>query len=232
VPAEIVQRAATGGMPPLDRAGIAYDAALQDVLTRLLQGAVELDQPEVSRAALTALLAAEPAEIEPLVRDVLADIAPIDALAEHAFVAAAVQVWLTLGAAQLDGARLVPVGTGVCPVCGGPPVASMVVGWPGAETARYCACSACGTYWNEVRIKCMLCGDNGKVAYREIDGGAGTIKAECCSNCGSYLKVLYEHRDTHLEPFADDVASLGLDLLLKQNSDFRRGGFNPFLLGL
>ena len=34
-----------------------------------------------------------------------------------------------------------PVAQGACPCCGGPPVSSRVVGWPGAENARYAACA-------------------------------------------------------------------------------------------
>jgi FdhE protein len=33
-----------------------------------------------------------------------------------------------------------------------------------------------------------------------------------------------------LEPLADDVASLGLDMLVIQDG-WKRGGLNPFLLG-
>ena len=44
------------------------------------------------------------------------------------------------------------------------------------------------------------------------------------------VKVLYQTRKPDLEPIADDVASLGLDLLLSQGR-YRRGSYNPFLLG-
>lgn len=33
-----------------------------------------------------------------------------------------------------------------------------------------------------------------------------------------------------LDPIADDVGSLGLDILMK-DTEFRRGGFNPYLAG-
>ena len=36
--------------------------------------------------------------------------------------------------------------------------------------------------------------------------------------------------DPALEPVADDVASLALDLLVRE-AGYRRGGINPFLLG-
>src|SRR5262249_59552853 len=115
--------------------------------------------------------------------------------------------------ARLDADRLVPVGDGACPVCGGPPVSSMVVGWNNAHGTRFCACGLCGTLWNYVRIKCVVCGDNGKITYQEIEGSDGNVKAETCGACHCYVKILQQHKDPDLDPVADDVATLGLDIL-------------------
>jgi indolepyruvate ferredoxin oxidoreductase len=41
---------------------------------------------------------------------------------------------------------------------------------------------------------------------------------------------MLQHENPELDPVADDVATLGLDLLLRE-SGFRRGAVNPFLLG-
>jgi len=41
---------------------------------------------------------------------------------------------------------------------------------------------------------------------------------------------MYQQQNPALDPVADDVASLGLDLLVRETG-FRRGGVNPFLLG-
>jgi FdhE protein len=106
----------------------------------------------------------------------------------------------------------------------------MVVGWQGAHGTRYCGCSLCGTLWNYVRIKCGLCASTAGIAYREIDGGPGSVKAETCESCGGYLKVMQQHKDPHVELVADDVASLPLDLLVRE-AGYRRGGVNPFLVG-
>jgi FdhE protein len=84
--------------------------------------------------------------------------------------------------------------------------------------------------WNYVRARCTVCGKTEKVSFQEIEGGGGTLKAETCESCRSYVKVLYQHEDPALDPVADDVASLGLDLLVR-DAGFRRGGVNPFLLG-
>ena len=91
----------------------------------------------------------------------------------------------------------------------------MVVGWQGAHGTRYCGCGLCGTLWNYVRVKCTLCGSTEGISYQEIDGGGGTAKAETCKRCHSYLKLLLQHADPAMDVIADDVASLGLDLLEK-----------------
>ena len=38
--------------------------------------------------------------------------------------------------------------------------------------------------------------------------------AETCDACHTYAKMLYQARDMQLDPFADDLATLGLDLLV------------------
>jgi len=217
-------------MPPLDRNRFTADAAFEATLNRLLAGAEDCAMPDASRAALQRLRSADGLALAEMARSVLADSIPVEAMAEHVFVAAALQVHFARLAAQLDAARLVPVGDGVCPVCGGPPVSSMVVGWRGAHGTRFCACSLCATMWNYVRIKCTVCGSTKGIGYHELDGGGSTVKAETCSECGSYVKILYQVNDPSLDPVADDVATLGLDLLVRE-SGLRRAGVNHFLLG-
>src|SRR5690606_21052538 len=144
---------------------------------------------------------------------------------EHAFVAATLQVHFARLAAQLDPATLKPVGDGACPVCGAPPSTSMVVGWSGSHGARFCSCSLCGTLWNYVRAKCTLCGSTKDISFQSVESGPETIKAETCGVCQGYVKVLYQDKMPQADPIADDVASLGLDLLVRE-LDFRRGGVN------
>ncbi|MFS8041814.1 MULTISPECIES: formate dehydrogenase accessory protein FdhE [Xanthobacter] len=228
--AEAVERARTHEMPPLDRSHFTADAAFEATLDRLLSQARAIEKPEPAEAALARVQAASEAERGEMIRNVLADSIPVEALAEHLYVAAALQVHFARLAARLDASRLVPVGDGVCPVCGGPPVASLVVNWPMSPGARYCACALCGTLWNFVRVRCTACGSTGGIAYQEVEGGNGAVKAETCDACHSYAKVLYLAQDADLDPVADDVASLGLDLKQKEGP-YRRSTFNPFLLG-
>jgi len=224
------KRAREHAMPPLDRGRFTADAAFDATLKRLLQLASGIDMPDTARSALTRVTEADPATRMAMVRAVLADEIPAEAMADHVFMAAALQVHYARMASRLDAKGLVPVGDGACPCCGGSPVASMVVGWPGTHGSRFCTCSLCATQWHYVRIKCTLCSSTKGISYREIEGGDGTIWAETCESCHGYVKILHQHKNPDLDPVADDVASLGLDLLLREG-DYRRGSVNPFLLG-
>jgi FdhE protein len=217
------------GMPALDRTRFAPDPTFEQTLERLL-AATDFEMPEEAKAALDRVRNAGPEARAEMAGAVLDYAIPMEALAEHLFVAAALQVHFARLAAGLEAKTLVPAGDGVCPVCGGPPATSMVVGWQGAHGARYCGCALCGTLWNYVRIKCALCGSTGGIAYQELEGGAGTVKAETCKTCHGYLKILQQHKDPAVDIIADDVATLGLDLLVRA-SGFKRGGANPFLVG-
>lgn len=228
--ADALSRARQFGMPPLDRSRFTPDAAFGAVWERLTAAADSIAMPEGARAALATVRAADPAVAAAMVGAVLENAIPVETLAEHVFVAAALQVHFARLAAQLDAKTLVAVGQGACPACGGPPVTSMVVGWTGALNTRFCACSLCGTLWNYPRIKCTLCGATEGIAYQEIAGGSADVKAETCETCHGYVKILYQNAAPSLDPIADDAATLALDLLLGE-SEYRRGAVNLFLLG-
>lgn len=228
--ASAIAQAREHAMPPLDRGGFTTDAACDATLDRLFALAADLQMPDSARAALTRVRTADAAARDDMVRNVLADSIPVEAMADHVFVAAGLQVHFARVASRLDGERLVPVNDGVCPACGAAPVASAVVGWQGAHGARFCTCSLCATQWHVVRIKCVLCGSTKGVAFQELDGGNANVKAETCESCHGFVKILYQTKAPELEPVADDVASLGLDLLLRETG-YRRGAVNPFLLG-
>jgi FdhE protein len=227
--ADARKRAREFGMPPLDRNRFAADDAYDATLERLLELAVAIEMPAGASDALKRVIAADAGTREAMMRALLADAVPVETIAEHAFVAAALQVHFARLAARLDANALVPVGDGACPACGGPPVASMVVGWKGAHGTRFCGCALCGTLWHVVRIKCTLCGSTKGIGYEEIEG-APLVKAETCDECRGYVKILHQHKEMDVDPIADDVASLGLDLLLREKG-YRRGAFNPFLIG-
>ena len=223
-------RAREFAMPPLDRNTIPADPAFERTLAAFLALARDAAKPEAAAAALERVIKAQKTERGEMVEAILGHAVPSDRIAEHVYVAAALQVHLARLASGLDATSLVPVGDGICPACGGAPLASMVVGWPGSHGARYCGCSLCGTLWNYVRVKCVLCSSTKGISYKEIEGGPGIIKIETCGACHGYLKILHQHKDPSLDMVADDVASLALDLLM-QGSEFQRGGFNPYLIG-
>lgn len=229
-PDDALNRAREFGMPPLDRNRMELDDVVSETLSRLFDAVALLEKPAEAQTALEQVRAAAPEQMRPIVQGVLADAIPADALARHVYVAAGLQVHFARLAAKLDKSKLAKISDGACPCCGGPPTSSLVVGWIEAEGTRYCSCSLCGTLWNVVRVKCVVCSSGKGIGYQEIDGGPGTIKAECCDSCRSYVKIFYQQKDPALDPVADDIASLGLDLLLR-DSEYRRGSFNPFLLG-
>jgi len=155
-------------------------------------------------------------------------------------VMASLQVhWTALAAcftAEAVGAFDVP---GLCPLCGSQPVASVVYAQSPYQGYRYLHCALCATEWHMVRLKCSRCGASGKsIAFQsamigsnqENDGSAAeaAVRAETCEQCRCYRKILYQEKDPLVEPVADDLASLNLDLLLGQ-SGYHRASGNPLL---
>ena len=209
-----------------------YLHAKQFITAESLDGVVTSASENIPPAAMEAVasvLGMTDDEQLALASDIFGGSFPFDRVAESLFVAAALQVHLARLAAQLDTASIIPSGEGTCPVCGGAPVSSLVVGWTQANKARYCACSLCGTLWNHVRIKCTACGSTAGITYYTIEDTPKTIGIETCTSCRSYIKHMQQHEDTKLDPVADDVASYALDLLAT-NEDFRRLSINPLFL--
>ncbi|TCL73003.1 formate dehydrogenase accessory protein FdhE [Rhizobium sp. BK251] len=232
IPTQQVERARESAMPPLDRLAMAAQPGYRQTIRNFLEAAEGLAKPAAAAAALEELRAADAETMDWIIGNVMADSLPAESLAHHLYLYAATQVHASRIAARLDAARLVPIRVGICPVCGGRPVASMVVGVPGSEGARYGCCSFCMTRWNEVRIKCLACGSTEGIGYRAVEVAEedATVKAEVCDTCHSWVKILYQNKNPSLEPIADDVASVGLDMLMK-DTEYRRAGFNPFLMG-
>lgn len=228
-PTELRLRA-TNAMPVLPREELASDPMVSDAFDRLAEGLAGVAMPDLARAALARAVAAGPEARQAMFAAVLADAVPVEAVAEHIFAAAALQVVSALRSARLDPALPQPVAEGVCPCCGGPPVVSAVVADLNVEGVRYVQCSLCAAQWNHVRVKCVSCGSTKGIAYQEIEGIADTIKAETCDECRTYVKILNRRKAPELEAVADDVASLGLDLLVTE-AGWHRAGVNPLLLG-
>ncbi len=63
----------------------------------------------------------------------------------------------------------------------------------------------------------------------EIEGDSGAVRSETCDDCGTYAKMFYQAQDTGVDPIADDLATLGLDVLAGEEG-WSRHAPNPFLL--
>ncbi len=145
------------------------------------------------------------------------------------FVAAALQVAWTRYAAALDPTSLgQPSTSPVCPVCGSTPVCGVIEIGAEASGLRYLHCGLCHSAWHHIRTRCVACGDEEHISYQHIDGQSGA-QAESCDHCHSYLKLLRAKDLPHLDPIADDLASLSLDLLLA-DTDLQRIGVNVFMM--
>ena len=81
-----------------------------------------------------------------------------------------------------------------------------------------------------MRAQCTNCGHSKELDYWAIDNDNdnAAIKAESCGDCHSYLKVVYQEKDPYVEPVADDLASLFLDIEMEEKA-FSRSGLNPFM---
>lgn len=221
------------GMPPLQAVGWPRDPMWRGILARLVddvargQG-VPAEAIEVC-AALRRAVDEDPESLEDLAEAVLSEQDQGVDGAAAPFVMAALQVYWTDLASRFDAKQLPVVSPfGVCPVCASLPVASVVRVGGQFEGYRYLCCSLCATQWHMVRVKCTHCEDVESVAYQAIDGRSPAIKAETCDHCHTYRKIFYQDKDLYVEPVADDLASLMLDVLVGE-AGYSRASGNPLL---
>jgi len=228
--ADLLTAARTHQMPPIPMAHFVPDRVADATFTALVDRLPRNPAAASASATLVTLAGATVSDRAVMMAAVVNDEVPAEAIAAHVVAAAAVQVHFTRLAARLDVTTLQKVANGVCPSCGGRPVASAIVGWEGAANTRFCTCSICATQWNVPRVTCLSCGSEKGIVYHGLEGASDTVKAETCESCGSYVKILYQVREPGLDAVADDVATLGLDLKLRHEG-VARASANPFLLG-
>lgn len=152
-------------------------------------------------------------------------------LALAPFIAAALQVRWSANAARARVASLSPAGS-TCPVCRARPVAGIV---HGDHKVRYLVCMLCATRWYLPRVTCAACGSNTDLSAFALEPRDGSpvvagVRAEACARCKTYVKHFDLEQVPHAEPFADDVATLALDLLVAEEG-YARGGANLGMLG-
>ena len=226
--AEKLAQAKTHGMPPLDVA--ERPAAWRDALRELARS-LAVDAPESSKVSLETLSTADDARLEQLADLLVQGDITADDAAVLPFVAAALQVVFTQLASQMDVTQLQKLDAdNVCPCCGSPAVASVVRLGAAINNLRYLHCSLCNTEWNVPRTVCTTCGSDKDLTLQEIEGSKGSVRAECCDGCKSYLKIVAQEKDPHVDPVADDLATLALDMLADE-AGYERAGPNLLLMG-
>ena len=58
---------------------------------------------------------------------------------------------------------------------------------------------------------------------RRLRAAGAAVQAETCDECHHYLKIVHSDRDPFVDPVADDLASLTLDLLVSETGMVRHG---------
>lgn len=217
------------GMPPLSVQSWPRDPAWQEALSLITAQVIEEANP-VARETLARLQQMDSTSLEASADAILsARYESID-LAAAPFVAAALQVyWTHMATALGDRAFGRSDVAHLCPVCASHPVSSIVRIGSAEQGLRYLSCSLCETQWHMVRVKCSNCESTKGISYLMIEGTSGAVKAESCDECGSYLKIMYMDKDPHVDPVADDLATLALDLKMS-DSGMLRSGPNLFLM--
>jgi FdhE protein len=243
---EEIERAAKAGLPLLEAAGWRRDPRwillLRDLLRRLDGRLVD----GAARSAVRALAARDDAYLEQQADRIVAGVMLGLDLGSAPLIAAGLQVYFThlVGATAAAGARarIAPFGRiddeTLCPCCGSRPTASVTRIGAAEAGYRYLACSLCSTQWHMVRIKCTHCLGTKGITYQSLDlpgdvtessqiegaaSAARAVQLECCGECGHYLKIVHMQRDPNVEPIADDLASLTLDLLASESGETRHG---------
>ena len=166
-----------------------------------------VDQIRQAKALLAAEDAALPADAVPFIGATLQLLWSIQAKSVSAFV-------------ELHKGE-----SGLCPVCGSHPVASVVrVGE--RDLHRYMICSLCASEWYAPRARCTNC-ETPKEVEMLGDTRESAVQGECCVECRGYLKLMFQAKEPLVDAVADDLASISLDLALS-GEGFSRTGRNLF----
>ncbi len=243
-----LDRAAQSGLPPFSAVDWPRDPAWHGVLRNLAR-ALQVSAPAGALATLQRLELADDVYLERQADALLNGLSTGLDLAAAPVLGAALQVYWThmlLSLRQRDEAYAKLMGKiddeTVCPCCGSQPTASITRTTGGSSGQRYLHCSLCSLQWHMARIKCPHCLSTKSLAYQSLEAadapqpvnededeapssGAATAKlqAETCDECGHYLKIMHADRDFFVEPVADDLASLTLDLLVSETGKQKHG---------
>lgn len=244
--ADALDRAARLGAPPLPAADWPRDPVWHGV-AKVLAAELRGKAPAAAQAALDQVATGSADWFERQADCLLTGVMEGLELACAPVIGAALQVYWTHMACALathDDGRGQPFGRiddeTACPCCGSRPTASITRSSGESLGQRYLHCSLCSLQWHLVRIKCPNCLSTKRLAYHSLDAAgadeqgstraaSASLQAESCDDCGAYLKIMHTDRDPFVEPVADDLASITLDLLVSE-AGYQRHGVNLMLL--
>lgn len=239
--AAALDRAAREGFPPLPATDWPRDPAWHQVLQALVAD-LRSRAPAGVQPTLQRLAGADADFLERQADALLHNVSAGLDMACAPLVAAALQVvWthivLEVQKHHTQGGQ--PFGRlddeSRCPCCGSRPTASITRAVGISPGQRYLHCSLCSMQWHLSRSKCPHCMSMNGLAFQSLDlAGAdfddsasraaqAAVQAETCEDCGHYLKMLHSERDAFVDPVADDLASVTLDLLVSETGKLRHG---------
>ncbi|TPK95585.1 formate dehydrogenase accessory protein FdhE [Mesorhizobium sp. B2-4-12] len=225
-----IDQAVEAGMPPYAADGHRRDPAWRTALASILDEIEARPLPTQAREVIARLRTAEATAIEAFAERFLHGDVQVEEAGEALYVAAALQVYFSTLAARLPAGKLQLLQQpGLCPCCGSTPSVGLVTATGKTPGIRYLYCSLCSTAWVHVRATCITCEDTRTVALEGIEGDTGLVRAETCNACHTYSKLIYQKQDMQADPYADDLASLGIDILVAE-AGWSRHAPNPLLL--
>jgi FdhE protein len=227
---DVLAHCRAAGLAPIGRTtwrrGPGWRMALDLLLTRFDAA----HAPAATQEAIGMLHAMPHQDVEALADRMLQEQLGAADIAPGWFVTAALQVYWASLTARLDaGALGHSEQARTCPCCQSVGVVSLLKVDGSQQATRYLHCGLCAAEWHYVRITCAHCGSTKGIAYQAIEGQNGPVRAETCDECGTYTKILDLTKDPAVEPLADDLASLGLDIMVDE-AGWQRAAPNPFLL--
>ncbi len=226
--ADVRARCREQGVPLFDTRSWQRDRAWQWGLQMILQEMQGDALPQAAHETITGLMRESDAALEQTAGRILTG--ELSAVSPHdlPLVSAALQVyWVRMASSMQEDVFGRPEQSGACPVCGSRPNAGIVRGSGPEQGLRYLSCSLCASEWHKVRLTCSSCEATSGLNYYTLEGPDSAVKAESCNDCNTYLKLLYLGKDPQMDATADDLATLGLDLLMAREGK-SRGGPNLF----
>ena len=109
-----------------------------------------------------------------------------------------------------------------CPFCDGPPVVALLRE-EGHGARRSLVCAMCLAERPAQRLTCVACGESRSealVAFTAEEFDHARIDA--CATCKAYIKTIDLTRDGNADPIVDDLATLPLDLWVREQG-YQRG---------